>query len=60
VLSDEGNAEFQLMSRFVSEIANVLQLVPDTLRLRSLDDDVNHCSIELIRPCSPAQAHLFR
>ena len=42
VLSDEGNAEFRLMSRFVSETANVLQLVQSTLRPRSFDDYVNH------------------
>ncbi len=41
-LSDRGNAEFRLMSRFVSETANVLQLVQDTLRPRSFDDYVNH------------------
>jgi internalin A len=41
-LSDKGNAEFRLMSRFVSETANVLQLVQDTLRPRSFDDFVNH------------------
>jgi hypothetical protein len=32
VLSDKDNAEFRLMSRFVHETANVLQLVQDTLR----------------------------
>ena len=42
VLSDKDNAEFRLMSRFVSETANVLQLVQDTLRPRSFDDFVNH------------------
>jgi internalin A len=42
VLSDNDNAEFRLMSRFVSETANVLQLVQDTLRPRSFDDFVNH------------------
>jgi internalin A len=42
VLSDKDNAEFRLMSRFVSETANVLQLVQDTLRPRSFDDYVNH------------------
>jgi hypothetical protein len=42
VLSDEDNAEFRLMSRFVSEMANVLKLVQDTLRPRSFDDYVNH------------------
>jgi internalin A len=41
VLSDEDNAEFRLMSRFVSETANVLRLVQDTLRPRSFDDYVN-------------------
>ena len=41
-LSDKGNAEFRLMSRFVSETANVLQLVQDTLHPRSFDDYVNH------------------
>jgi internalin A len=41
VLSDDDNAEFRLMSRFVSETANVLKLVQDTLRPRSFDDFVN-------------------
>ena len=41
-LSDKGNAEFRLMSRFVSETANVLQLVQDTLHPRSFDEYVNH------------------
>ena len=41
-LSDKGNAEFRLMSRFVSETANVLQLIEGTLRPRSFDDYVNH------------------
>ena len=42
VLSDNDYAEFRLMNRFVSETANVLQLVQDTLRPRSFDDYVNH------------------
>ena len=42
VLSDDDNAESRLMSRFVSETANVLQLVKDTLRPRSFDDYVKH------------------
>jgi internalin A len=42
VLSDKGYAEFRLMSRFVSETANVLQLVQDTLRPRSFDDYVSY------------------
>jgi hypothetical protein len=42
VLSDEGNAEMRLMSRFVSETANVLQLVQDTLRPHAFDAYVNH------------------
>ena len=42
VLSDKDNAEFRLMSRFVNETANVLQLVQDTLRPRSFDDYVKH------------------
>jgi internalin A len=42
VLADKDNAEFRLMSRFVSETANVLQLVQDTLRPRSFDDYVNN------------------
>jgi hypothetical protein len=41
VLSDRDNAEFWLMSRFVSETANVLHLVQDTLRPRSIDGYVN-------------------
>jgi len=41
VLSDKGNAEFRLMSRFVNETANVLQLVQDTLRPRSFDEYVD-------------------
>ena len=44
VLSDKDNAEFRLMSRFVSETANVLQLVQDILRPRSFDDYVNQVS----------------
>jgi internalin A len=42
VLSDKDNAEFRLMTRFVSETANVLQLVQDTLRPRLFDDYVDH------------------
>jgi internalin A len=42
VISDKDNAEFRLMSRFVSETANVLHLVQDTLRPRSFDSYVNH------------------
>jgi internalin A len=42
VLSDKDNADFRLMSRFVSETANVLQLVQDTLRPHSFDDYANH------------------
>ena len=42
VLSDKDNAELRLMSRFVSETANILQLVQDTLRPRSFDDYVIH------------------
>jgi internalin A len=42
VLSDEDNAEFRLMSRFVSETANVLKLVQDTFRPRSFDAFVDH------------------
>jgi internalin A len=42
VLSDEDNAEFRLMSRFVSETANVLHLVQDTLCPRSFDEYVNN------------------
>jgi internalin A len=42
VLSDKDNAEFRLMSRFVSETANVLQLVQDILRPRSFDYYVKH------------------
>jgi internalin A len=42
VLSDKDNAEFRLMSRFVSETANVLQTVQDTLRPRSFDGYVGH------------------
>ena len=42
VLSDKDNAELRLMSRFVSETANVLQLVQDILRPRSFDDCVKH------------------
>jgi TIR domain len=41
-LSDKDHTEFWLMSRFVSETANVLQWVQDTLRPRSFDDLVNH------------------
>jgi hypothetical protein len=42
VLSDKDNAEFRLMSRFVTETANVLQLIQDILRPLSFDDYVNH------------------
>jgi internalin A len=42
VLADEDNAEFRLMSRFVSSTANILQLVHDTMRPRSFEDYVNH------------------
>jgi internalin A len=42
VLSDKGNTEFRLMSRFWTETANVLQLVQDTLRPRSFDAFVDH------------------
>jgi len=42
VLADKDNAEFRLMSRFVSETANVLQLVQDILRPRSFDGYVSH------------------
>jgi hypothetical protein len=42
VRSDKDNAEFRLMSRFVSETANVLQLVQDILHPQSFDDYVNH------------------
>ena len=42
VLSDNDNAELRLMSRFVSETANVLHLVQDILRPRSFDDYVKH------------------
>lgn len=38
----KGNAEFRLMSRFVSETANVLELVQDTLRPNSFEEYVNH------------------
>jgi internalin A len=41
-VSDKGFAELRLMSRFVSDTANVLELVQDTLRPRSFDDYVNH------------------
>jgi internalin A len=42
VLSDKDNAEFRLMSRFVSDTANILQLVKDILRPRSFDDFIKH------------------
>ncbi len=42
VLSDKDNVEFRLMSRFVSETANVLQLVQDILRPQSFEDYVKH------------------
>ena len=42
MLSDKGNTGFRLMSRFVSETANVLQLVQDILHPRSFDDYVNN------------------
>jgi internalin A len=42
VLSDKDNAEFRLMIRFVSETANVLHLVQDTLRPRSFDEFVSY------------------
>jgi internalin A len=42
VLSDTDNAEFRLMSLFVSYTANFLQLMQDTLRPRSFDEFVNY------------------
>ena len=42
MLSDKDNAEFRLMSRFVSETANVLHLVQDILRPRAFDDYKKH------------------
>ena len=42
VLSDDDNAEFRLMSSFVSKTANVLHLVQDTLRPRAFDDYKKH------------------
>jgi internalin A len=41
-LSNRGFAELRLMSRFVSDTADVLQLVQDTLRPRSFDEFVKH------------------
>jgi internalin A len=38
VLSDEDNAEYRLMTRFVNETANILRLVQDVLRPRGFDD----------------------
>jgi internalin A len=49
VFSDDDNAEFRLMSRFVSETANVLKLVQDTLRPRSFDEYVNYVFDELVQ-----------
>jgi internalin A len=42
VLSDKDNAEFRLMTRFVNETVNVLQLAHDTLQPLSFDDFVKH------------------
>ncbi|MGB7913854.1 MAG: toll/interleukin-1 receptor domain-containing protein, partial [Rhodomicrobium sp.] len=38
VLSDEDNAEYRLMTRFVNETANILKLVQDVLRPRTFDE----------------------
>jgi internalin A len=38
VLSDDDNAEYRLMTRFVNETANILKLVQDVLRPRSFDE----------------------
>jgi internalin A len=38
VLSDAANAEYRLMTRFVNETANILDLVKDVLRPRSFDE----------------------
>ena len=42
VLSDEDNAEYRLMTRFVNETANVLKLVQDILKPKSFDEFVTH------------------
>jgi internalin A len=42
VLSDDDNAEYRLMTRFVNETANVLKLVQDTLRPRTFEEFVKH------------------
>jgi hypothetical protein len=41
-VSNKGFAELRLMNRFVSETADVLELVQDILRPQSFDDFVNH------------------
>ncbi len=38
VLSDDDNAEYRLMTRFVNETANILHLVQDVLRPRTFDE----------------------
>ena len=38
VLSDAANAEYRLMTRFVNETANILDLVQDVLRPRTFDE----------------------
>jgi hypothetical protein len=37
VLSDDDNADYRLMTRFVNETANILKLVKDVLRPRTFD-----------------------
>ncbi len=42
VLSDDDNADYRLMTRFVNETANILKLVQDVLRPRSFDEFVKY------------------
>ncbi|MFY9876153.1 MAG: TIR domain-containing protein, partial [Rhodomicrobium sp.] len=42
VLSDDDNADYRLMTRFVNETANILKLVKDVLRPRSFDEFVTY------------------
>jgi internalin A len=40
VLSDEDNADYRLMTRFVNETANILKLAQDVLRPRAFEEFV--------------------
>ena len=42
VLSDEDNAEYRLVTRFVNETPNILKLVQDVLKPRSFEEFLKH------------------